>query len=78
MISQRIKGKFHIYAIPISIVILLFILVPNTCAVKHVTMLGDIDRYYESLDPEMCEMLVHRINSFNDECKPVVEILDCG
>jgi hypothetical protein len=41
-------------------------------------MLGDIDRYYESLDPEMCEMLVHRINSFNDECKPVVEILDCG
>jgi len=50
----------------------------NSCSVKHITLLNDIERYQETLDPEFCETIVYRIDDFNDVCEPEIEILDCG
>ncbi|EIJ66068.1 hypothetical protein BD31_I0597 [Candidatus Nitrosopumilus salaria BD31] len=41
-------------------------------------LINDISLYEKSLDPEFCEIIVEKINSFNDECEPKIEILDCG
>ena len=42
------------------------------------SILNEIKIYEESLDPEFCEIILKKINSFNDSCTPTLEILDCG
>ena len=49
-----------------------------SCAPQHMILINDISLYEKSLDPEFCEIIVEKINSFNDECEPKIEILDCG
>lgn len=64
--------------VAVSTLILIFVFIPDNCAVRHVVLLDDIDRYNESQDPEICVELLDRIISFQEDCEPMVEILDCG
>ncbi len=48
------------------------------CGIEHLIITSDLAYYEQTLDPEFCESLVHRIDSFNEDCEPYVEILDCG
>ena len=41
-------------------------------------ILNDLNTYESTLDPEFCEALLEKIDSFNMQCTPEVEILDCG
>jgi len=45
---------------------------------QHIEILNDIKTYEKSLNPEFCDDLVKKIDLFNDDCKPQVDILDCG
>jgi hypothetical protein len=49
-----------------------------SCGIQHVDIMADLKSYEKSLDPNFCDTLVEKINLFNDNCKPEVEILDCG
>jgi hypothetical protein len=49
-----------------------------SCGIQHIVIMDDLKSYEKSLDPEFCDMLVEKINLFNVDCKPQVEILDCG
>jgi hypothetical protein len=42
------------------------------------TIMTDIKSYEKLLDPESCEVIVEKIDFFNDECEPQIEILDCS
>ena len=48
------------------------------CGLQHIVIISDLKSYEKSFDPEFCNVLVEKINLFNDDCKPEVEILDCG
>lgn len=50
----------------------------NSCGLKHIVILNDLKTYESTLDPEFCEELIEKIDSFNMQCQPEVEILDCG
>ena len=50
----------------------------NSCGIEHVFITNEIRMYEKTLDPEMCEMIVEKIDLFNDSCEPQIEILDCG
>jgi hypothetical protein len=50
----------------------------DSCGIKHMQILNEINSYEKSLDPEICEVIVEKIDLFNDDCKPQVKILDCG
>jgi len=41
-------------------------------------ILNEIALYEKSLEPELCEVIVEKIDLFNDDCEPQIEILDCG
>lgn len=41
-------------------------------------ILKEINSYQETLDPEFCEVIVEKIDLFNDSCEPQIEILDCS
>jgi len=64
--------------IGILIVIVLISTAGNFCGLQHMTIMAEIKSYEKSLDPEFCEVIVEKIDFFNDECKPQIEILDCS
>ena len=79
LIFQNISSK-NLILIVIAIIIVVFLLSfsGNSCGIQHMTILNEIDSYEKSLDPEFCEIIVEKIDLFNDDCEPQIEILDCG
>ena len=77
--SQNNKSKtllIILSVISISIVLILFS--NSSCGIQHMMILNEINSYHETLDPEFCEVIVEKIDLFNDSCEPQIEILDCG
>jgi|AP45_3_1055517.scaffolds.fasta_scaffold40787_2 hypothetical protein len=64
--------------IGISIVGISLSLTGYSCGIQHMIILNEISSYEESLEPEFCETIIEKIDLFNDDCEPQVEILDCG
>ncbi len=50
----------------------------NSCGIKHVSLVNDINTFEKNGDPEFCALTVEKILEFNDQCEPYIEILDCG
>ncbi len=65
-------------AIGISIVGISISLTSYSCGIQHMIILNEITSYEKSLEPEFCETIVEKIDLFNDDCEPQIEILDCG
>jgi len=65
-------------AIGISIVGIAISLTGYSCGIQHMIILNEITSYEKSLEPEFCEVIVEKIDLFNDDCEPQIEILDCG
>ena len=65
-------------AVGISIVGILLSLTSYSCGIQHMIILNEIALYEKSLEPEFCEIIVEKIDLFNDDCEPQIEILDCG
>ncbi len=75
------KNNFKIPLIILSGILILIIVIlfsNSSCGVQHMMILNEINSYEETLDPEFCEVIVEKIDLFNDSCEPQVEILDCG
>jgi len=65
-------------AIGILIVGILISFTGYSCGIQHMIILNEITSYEQSLEPELCEITVEKIDLFNDDCEPQIEILDCG
>ncbi len=65
-------------SIGISIVMVLIGFSGYSCGIQHMIILNEITSYEQSLEPEFCEIIVEKIDLFNDSCEPQIEILDCG
>jgi len=79
LIFQKINLKnLIIVTFGILIVGLLINFSNYSCTPQHMMIIDDVSLYEKSLDPEFCEIIVEKINSFNDDCEPKIEILDCG
>ena len=78
LIFQKISlNKLILISIIISVIVILSF-TGDSCGIQHMLILNEISSYEESLDPEFCEMIVEKIDFFNDDCEPKIEILDCG
>ena len=77
---QKIKTirKLILIFAGISAVILLLGFIVSSCGIQHIVIINDLKSYESSFDPEFCEGLVEKINLFNDDCEPKVELIDCG
>ena len=60
------------------IIIVIFFLYNTSCGIDHMSLLNEIKIHEKSLDPEFYELVLKKIDSFNDRCNPTLEILDCG
>ena len=79
LIFQKINLK---YIIIITFGVLIVGLLINSsnysCSPQRMMIINDVSLYEKSFDPEFCELIVERINLFNEVCEPEIEILDCG
>jgi len=78
LIFQKINLKKLILTSIIISVIVLLSFTGDSCGIQHMLILNEISSYEESLDPELCEVIIEKIDFFNDDCEPQIEILDCG
>lgn len=79
LIFQKDNTRNLIFTvIGIFVIIVLIMSSSNSCGIQHISILNDITSYEKSLDPEFCEVIVEKIDLFNETCEPQVEILDCG
>lgn len=79
MTLQKIKTIRNLILISIGIfaVVTLLGFMMSSCGIQHIIIINDLKSYESSFDSEFCDGLVERINLFNDDCDPQVEILDC-
>ena len=77
LLKNKKTKNLILISIGISIVVL-SISMTNSCGTRHIFIINDIQTFENSLDPEFCEELIEKIDNFNLECHPQVEILDCG
>ncbi len=79
LIFQNLSSRnLILIAIGISIVGILIYSTDNSCGIRHLLILNEITSYEKSLDPELCEIIIEKIDLFNENCEPQIEILDCG
>ncbi len=79
MISLKTKTIKTIVVIIIAVLIgILLGTIFTSCSVKHIGILNDVEKFEQTLDPDFCANVVERIDVFNDECEPEIEIIDCG
>ena len=80
MILQKTKTIRNLILISVCIFTIAIILgfTVYSCVIQHVAILADLKSYEKSLDPEFCDVLVEKITLFDANCKPEIEILDCG
>lgn len=74
--SQKIRTAC-VVAVIVTFIVLAMI-TWNSCGVQHVILVWEISKYYDTLDPDLCESIMYDIDEFNWSCTPELEILDCG
>jgi hypothetical protein len=75
--NKKIKNII-LLCVGASLIVSLILISDSSCGIRHIAIITDLKSYETSLDPEFCEELVQKIDSFNMQCTPHVEILDCG
>ncbi len=79
LIFQKISLKnLTLIGIIILFVSILLMFFDDSCGIRHMLILSEVTSYEKSLEPELCEIIVEKIDLFNDDCQPQIEILDCG
>ena len=75
--KTRIKN-LTVILFGVLFVVLVFGFVDDPCSVNNFVITNEISSYEKSLDPELCENILEKIDSYNDMCTSQIEILDCG
>jgi len=83
-LNLKMVSKFLKYALiiilsgVIAIVVLYNVGFIDKCPLKQIDIEGDLKKYDQTKDPELCAQLNDKISQFDNECKGNLEILDCG
>ena len=83
-LNLKMVSKFPKYALVIilsgviAIVVLYNVGFIDKCPLKQIDIEGDLKKYDQTKDPELCAQLNDKISQFDNECKGNLEILDCG
>ena len=78
MILQKNNLRNILFIVLAIVVFVFFFTNEKSCGMEHMFILNDIKIYEKSLEPEFCEEILEKINSYNESCSPIIEILDCG
>ncbi|WKT57311.1 hypothetical protein QVH35_07780 [Candidatus Nitrosotenuis chungbukensis] len=73
------KNRNFVILIGVSVIAgLVLIQAFNSCSLKQLSIISEIEEYKNLYDPQQCVVLVDKIMNLNNECKTEFDILDCG
>lgn len=79
LIFQKTNLKYFISILFLSFFVVGILVFDNdSCSLDNVIISGEINSYEKSLDPEICENILEKIDAYNEQCESPIEILDCG
>ena len=79
LIFQKTNLKYFIlFLLCISFFVGISLITNDSCSINRAVISNEVTLYEKSSDPEFCENLLERIDSYNDQCLSQIEILDCG
>lgn len=83
-LNLKMVSKFLKYAMVIvlsgviAVVVLYNVGFVDKCPLRQIDIEGDLKKYDQTKDPELCAQLNDKISQFDNDCKGNLEILDCG
>jgi hypothetical protein len=73
------KNRKFAILIGVSIIVgLVLIQMFDSCSLRQLSIMSEIEEYKKLLDPQQCVILVDKIINLNDDCKTEFDIVDCG
>ncbi len=79
MLNRQLRWILVIVAIGFTASVVSYALgLSNTCPIRQLSIAGEVKKYDQTKDPQLCDALNSKISQFNDACKSSVEELDCG
>jgi hypothetical protein len=79
MLSKFLKGVIIIVLAGIGTVIALYdVGLVDKCPIQQIDITGDLKKYDQIKNPELCAQLNEKISQFDGQCKGDMEELDCG
>jgi hypothetical protein len=73
------KSRKFAVLIGISVIAgLALVQVFDSCSLKQLLVMAEIEEYKKLQDPQQCVILVDKIINLNHECKTEFDIVDCG
>ena len=83
LILQKSNLKFLTIILSVVLFVVIFVVIlvgftDNPCNVESIIISNEVYSYEKSLDPELCENILEKIDLHNEKCSSEIEILDCG
>ena len=50
----------------------------DNCSIKHASVINELKKYHDNLDPVLCEDLNDRIIELSNKCGIEMDVVDCG
>lgn len=50
----------------------------DSCSLRQLSIMSEIEEYKKSQDPQQCVLLVEKIINLNAQCKTEFDVIDCG
>lgn len=50
----------------------------DMCPIQQIDITGDLKKYDQTKDPQLCAQLNEKISQFDGKCKGYIDELDCG
>lgn len=50
----------------------------NRCPIQQIELAGEVKKYDQTKDPQLCVQINEKISQFDMQCKGTIEEIDCG
>ncbi len=50
----------------------------DSCSLRQLSIMSEIEEYKKLQDPQQCVILVDKIVNLNTQCKTEFDVIDCG
>lgn len=78
MVTKFIVSSLVIITGVVTIILLYDLGVVDKCSTRQFEIMGNIGKYDQTKDPELCSQLNEKISQFDNQCSQDLEELDCG
>jgi hypothetical protein len=78
MDNKFAKNTIIITLAVVTVIVLYDVGLVNKCPIQQIDITDGLTKYDQTKDPQLCVQINEKISQFDDQCKGVIEEVDCG